>query len=148
MNPFDGLENDIATRLIFAMQGFLILFVVISPAIGKLMHQAIARASSLVLIVCTMILVGNLIYMGMIYVAYPALPDDAIHPYIWVILSFCTSFSITILLGRYLNWQLSDNFSAAIWTKEYEELTDDEMLPFDRKRKREMERRKRALHQD
>ena len=148
MNPFAGLESELATRIVFAMQGFLILFTVVSPIFGGLMHKAVAKASSLVLIVCTMLLVGNLVYMGMIYIAYPALPEDAIHPLIWIALSFCTAFSITVLLGRYMNWHLSDNFDAAIWTKEYDELTDEEMMPFDRKRKREMERRKRALHQE
>ena len=147
MDAFAQLEGDLASQVAFAFQGVLICFFIISPLAGKLLHKAVAKASSLVLIVCTMLLLGNLIYMGMIYVAYPALPEDAIHPYVWITLSFCTSFSATILIGRYMNWMLSDNIQAGIWTQEYDNLTEEDMMPYDRRRKQEMERRKRTVSQ-
>ena len=144
MNPFTGLEDDTATKFAFAIQGILIIFFVVSPVVGKLLHKAVAKASSLVLIICTMLLLGNLIYMGMVYIAYPALPEGAIHEYVWIILSFGTAFSTSILVGRYMNWYLSDNFHGSIWAQEFENLAEEDMMPFDRRRKQEMERRKRA----
>lgn len=148
MGAFGDMNNNTAMQVVFAFQAMLIIFFVVSPVVGKLMHAAVAKASSLVLIVCSMILVGNLMYMGMVYVIYPIFPEGSIHPYAWIIMSFCCAFSVSILLGRYMNWMLSDNFNASIWADEYENLTEDDMMPFDRKRKREMKRRKRALHQE
>jgi len=143
---FVGLQDDLATRVALAVQGFLILFFVISPLMGKLIHTGIDKFSSLVLIVCTMFIVGNLSYMGMVYAVYPLIPDGVIHPLAWITLSFFTAFSLSVLVGRYMNWYFSDNINPAVWVQEYEELTEADMMPFDRRRKREMERRKRSRH--
>lgn len=144
MDAFFGLEDDLAFRVALGFQGTLVIFFMVSPLVGKMMHSAVAKVSNLVLIICTTLLVGNLIYMGMVYIGYPSLPDGTISNYVWIILSFCTAFSIAVLVGRYLNWYLSDNIQPGIWSQEFDNLADEEMLPFDRLRKREMERRKRV----
>lgn len=146
MDAFAGLEEDFATKFALALQGFLVIFFVISPMMGKLIHHSIAKASSLVLIVCTMLLIGNLVYMGMVYVVYRLLPEGAIHEIVWSILSFGMAFSLSVLVGRYMNWMMSDNIEPAVWVKEYEDLTEADMMPFDRRRKQEMERRKQTGH--
>lgn len=143
---FPGLEGNLAVKFALVVQGVLVLFFVISPLMGKLIHQGIAKFSSLVLIVCTMFVVGNLSYMGMVYVIYRSLPPDIFNPFVWILLSFLVAFSLSLLVGRYMNWYLSDNFNRAIWTQEYDSLTDDEMMPFDRRRKEEMERRRCSRH--
>lgn len=146
MDAFAGLEDDIAVKFTFALQGILVMFFVVSPLMGKLIHHGVAKASSLVLVVCTMLLIGNLMYMGMVYIVYRLLPAGVIHQLIWIIMSFCASVSVATLIGRYMNWMMSDNFKAAVWTQEYEDLTEADMMPFDRRRKREMERRKQSRH--
>ena len=147
MDVFAGLEGDVATKFAFAVQGTLVVFFVISPMMGKLIWHGIAKASSLVLIVCTMLLIGNLVYMGMVYIVYRWLPEGAIHEIIWIVMSFSTSISLSLLLGRYINWMMNPNFKSAIWVQEYEDLTEADMMPFDRRRKREMERRKQSRHE-
>jgi len=146
MDTFSNLQNDFALEIALAVQGILVIFFIISPLMGKLIHQGVAKFSSLVLIVCSMFIVGNLTYMGMVYGVYRLVPDGTIHPLLWITLSFFVAFSLSILVGRYLNWYFSDNFNPAVWVQEYEELTDADMMPFDRRRKREMERRKRSRH--
>ena len=42
---------------------------------------------------------------------------------------------------------MNPNFKSAIWVQEYEDLTEADMMPFDRRRKREMERRKQSRHE-
>ncbi|GEM_PF-2818751 len=147
MDAFTGLGNELVLQLAFAIQGFLILFCVVSPVMGKLIHIGVAKFSTLVLIVCTMFIVANLSYMGMVYVVYPTMPSQTFHLFVWIILSFLTALSLSALVGRYMNWFYSDNFNRAIWIQEYDALTDVDMMPFDRRRKQEMERRKRSRHE-
>jgi hypothetical protein len=146
MDAFAGLEGEIATKFAFALQGTLVIFFVISPLMGKLIHHGVAKVNTQVLVVCTMLLIGNLTYMGMIYIVYPLLPQGAIHEIVWIMLSFSASCSLALLIGRYINWMLNDNLEPAVWVQEYENLTEADMMPFDRRRKREMERRKQSRH--
>ena len=146
MDAFANFEDNLGIQVALAFQGMLILFFFISPFVGGLIHRGIAKASSLVLIVCSMLLIGNLVYMGMVYVVYRLLPVGVIHPFVWIILSFATAYSLAVLIGRYLNWLMSDNYDPAVWVKEYEALSDADLMPFDRRRKQEMERRKRSRH--
>jgi hypothetical protein len=146
MDIFAGIEGDFALKFVFILQGFLVIFFVVSPLLGKFVHQSIAKASSMVLIVCTMLLIGNVVYMGMVYGIYSILPKGAIHQIIWAILSFATAFSLSILVGRYMSWMMSDNFNPAVWEQEYDDLTEADMMPFDRRRKQEMTRRKHSRH--
>lgn len=142
-----GLATQIALQFALAVQGVLVLFFVISPVMGSLIHRGVAKRSTLVLVVCTMIVIGNLVYMGMVYIVRQTIPQSVIPDLIWIILSFCTAFSISVLIGRYLNWLLGDHEIPAVWVREYEELSEADMMPFDRRRKREMERRKRSRHE-
>lgn len=144
MGQFSGLGNDLALRFALAVQGFLVLFFVISPLMGNLIHKGVARRSTQVLVVCVMALIGNLVYMMMVHLLRQFVPVTAISDFAWIVLSFLTAMSISWLIARYLHWLLSDNFELAPWVTEYEELTDADMLPFDRRRKQEMERRKRT----
>lgn len=146
MDAFAGLDNQIALELVLAIQGFLILFCVVSPLMGKLIHSGVAKFSSLVLIACSMFIIGNLSYMAMVYVIFPLFPANTIHPLVWIVISFFTAFSLAALTGRYMNWHFSDTFNPAIWVQEYDDLTEADMMPFDRRRKQEMERRKRSRH--
>lgn len=146
MDAFAGLETELAQKLAIAFQGMLILFFFVSPLMGKLLHYGIAKFSSIVIVVCTMFIVGNLSYMSMVYGLYQIVPHEAFSSTAWIILSFLVAFSLSLLVGRYINWYLSDNIDAAVWTKEYDNLTEEDMMPFDRRRKREMERRKRSHH--
>lgn len=146
MDAFAGLESEAAQRFALALQGILVVFFVISPMMGKLLHQGVARYSSLVLVVCTMFIVGNLSYMGMVYIIYPELPPDSIPPLVWIMLSFLAAMSLSVLVGRYMNWFLSDKMDNTFYVKEYDNLSEADMMPFDRRRKREMERRKRSRH--
>ncbi len=144
MDQFSGLGNELALRFAFAVQGILVLFFVVSPLMGTMMHRGIAKRSTLVLVTCVMALLGNLIYMGMVHILRTSIPKTAISDFAWIILSFLTAVSLTWLVGRYLYWLLNDHFEPAAWVTEYEELTEADMLPFDRRRKQEMERRKRS----
>ncbi len=146
MDAFAGLETELTLKIAIAFQGMLILFFFVSPLMGKLLHQGIAKFSSMVIVICSMFIVGNLSYMGMVYGVYQIVPHEVFSPTLWIILSFLVAFSLSLLVGRYINWYLSDNMDAAIWTKEYDNLTEADMMPFDRRRKREMDRRKRSRH--
>lgn len=146
MDILAGFDRDFSIKFVLVLQGFLVVFFVVSPLMGKLVHQSIAKASSMVLIVCTMLLIGNVIYMGMVYGIYRILPKGTIHQIVWAILSFATAFSLSILVGRYMSWMMSDNFNSAVWKQEYDDLTEVDMMPFDRRRKQEMARRKHSRH--
>ena len=61
MDAFAEFESDLPLKFVLAMQGVLVIFFVVSPIMGKLIHYGIAKASSLVLIVCTMLLIGNVV---------------------------------------------------------------------------------------
>lgn len=144
MGQFSGLGNELALKLALAVQGVLVLFFVVSPLMGGLIHRQVAKRSTLVMVVAVMALIGNLIYMAMVHIARRHIPETAISDFAWILMSFLTAFSISWLVARYLYWILSDNFYPAEWVREYEELTDEDMLPFDRRRKQEMERRKKS----
>ena len=61
-------------------------------------------------------------------------------------LSLAFSIAAAVLIGRFLEWYMREPDKPQ-WVIEMENLEDDDMMPFDRKRKAYMERRKRNMHE-
>ncbi|MCU0513853.1 MAG: hypothetical protein MUE40_14940 [Anaerolineae bacterium] len=137
-----GLQQaDLAAQVAFAIQGTLIVFFVVAPVLGWLLARGVARRANAVLAWCCavlVVLVGSFGLNWLLRRAIPPaqLPDVAVHG-----LSLAAALASGLLLARYLLWLLAEPGKAP-WVIEHEQLQDDELLPFERRRKLEMARRK------
>lgn len=134
--------TNLSFQLALAVQGTFIIFFVVSPLMGYLLARGIKNRVNFVISWCAgmlLVLVGsfglNLLLRR--YIPVEILPDVAVS-----ILSGVAAVAAGILLARYLVWWQADPGKPA-WVIAHDKMATDEMMPFEKRRRHEMERRKR-----
>ncbi len=139
-----GLSGmDLGSQVAFAMQGTLIIFFIVSPIMGYVLAQQIKNRTRLVIgggIGILIVLCGSIGLTLLLIRLFPAgaLPDWAV-----VLLSFAFSGAIGMMVSRYIMWVMADPGTPQ-WLTESENRPYDELAPFEKRRRNEVNRRKAA----
>ena len=129
-------------QVAFAVGGFFLLFFVISPIVGMLIHRWIRKRATWVFIACVVTFLIQVLTIGLFYILrfrfFIPLPDIPL-------LLLCGTFALvaSLLSGRYLAWWL-DGEEKSLLQVEFESLTEEEMLPFDHRKRAHLKRRDKA----
>jgi hypothetical protein len=137
----NGQGMDIAERLVFAIQGTLILFFVVSPIMGYIIARQIKDRTRVVIGVCMgmlIVIVGN---MGLNLLLLRLLPEGTLPDWAIALLSFAASGAIGMIVAKYILWVLAEPGTPE-WLKEDESRPYEELAPFEKRRRDEMARRK------
>jgi hypothetical protein len=135
--------TNLGALLVFAVQGTLILFFIVSPVMGYLLARSIQKRVNGVIAWCMgvmVILVGN---FGVSVLLRRVIPQEQLSDLALTLLCGAGSFAAGILLARYIVFFLADPGKPQ-WVVEYENMPQEDMLPFERRKHMEVERRKRA----
>jgi hypothetical protein len=133
---------DIGFQVAFAFQATLIIFFVVSPVMGYFLARGIKSRVNFVLSWCCGTLVTLVGSFGLSLLLRRSIPQENLPDVAIALLSGLASMATGILLARYLVWWLAEPGKAA-WVIEHDKLQTDELMPFEIRRRQEMERRKR-----
>lgn len=134
--------NEMARRVVYAVESVLFLFFVISPIIGYLIARTIAKRVNQVMVWGVMFLLINLCANGGYLYLRDRIPIERLPDPSLVALMIVAAIAIAMLIGRYLAWYLEPPAQSEL-QREFEDMTEDQMSPVDIRRKEEMERRRR-----
>lgn len=133
---------DMGARVALAVQGTLIIFFIVSPVMGFLLARGIQSRVNFVLSWCVGMFVTLVGGFGMNLLLRRAIPVETMSNLAITLLSAAASLAFGILLARYLTWWMGEPGKPA-WAIEQENIDPDEMMPHEKRRRDEMERRKR-----
>lgn len=134
--------NDLAAQLAFAVQGFFVLFLVISPVMGYLMARQIANRTNQVIVWSVMVLLLNGVMMGGYVILRDHIPDEYLADWMLAALTSVGGASSSILVGKYLRWWLEPP-GPSEFEREFAQMKPEDMSPIDIRRQQEIERRHR-----
>lgn len=136
-------EAGLAAQMAFAFQFTLVLFFVISPMMGYFIAQGVKNRTNFFIGWGIGVLIMLLGSFGLSFLLRAAIPVDAMSDMVVGILSCVAAVAAGILLAKYIVWAMADPGKPA-WVVAHENLKDEDLLPFERRRKREEARRNRA----
>lgn len=134
---------NLGVLLAFAVQGTFIVFFVISPIMGYLLARSIQSRVNGVIAWCAGVLVILLGNFGVSMLLRRAIPPAQLPDFALTLLCGAGSVAAGVLLAKYIVYFLADPGKPQ-WVIEYENMQKDELLPFERRKYQEVERRKRA----
>jgi|GEM_PF-3250855 len=153
MNEVDAIQQatgltgfqalDLGAQVAYAMQATLILFFLVSPIMGFVLAQQIKNRTRLVIgagIGILIVLVGNI---GLTLLLGRLLPVGTLPDWAIVMLSWAASGAIGMIVAKYIMWVMADP-GVPEWLTESEKRPYDELAPFEKRRREEMNRRKAA----
>ena len=141
LTGFQGLE--LGAQVAFAMQATLILFFLVSPIMGLVLAQQIKNRTRLVIgagIGILIVLVGN---VGLTLLLGRLLPVGRLPDWAIMLLSFAASGTGGMIVAKYIMWVMADP-GVPEWLTESEKRPYDELAPFEKRRRDEVNRRKAA----
>lgn len=94
--------DETTTAVVIAVQGFFILFFVVSPMVGSVMHAEARKRKNSVLVLGIMLLLFNLIFAGLTFVLQRWIGTPALNQAI-AISSVLLAALVSILVGWYLS---------------------------------------------
>jgi|GEM_PF-4451062 len=133
--------NEIAERLIFAVEAVLVLFFVISPIVGYIIARTIANRVNRLIVWCVMFLLVNVCANGGYAYFRERIPYERMPDISLIALMIVGAICIAMLVGKYLAWYLAPSGQSEL-EREFEEMTPEEMSPMDVRRKAEIERKR------
>lgn len=94
--------NEATAAVVIAVQGFFILFFVVSPLVGSVMHAQARRRKNSVLILGIMLLLFNLVFAGLTFILQRWVGDAALNQAI-AISSIAVALMVSVVVGWYLS---------------------------------------------
>jgi len=101
--------NELGLAVVYAVQGFLLLFFVISPIGGAFIAGKIRRRSTSVIIMACLAIIFNVLFVGLTYLLQDrdTLPEQSA-----LLVGLAAAIIITAILGGLTFWLYHDEQSA------------------------------------
>jgi|GEM_PF-3528495 len=129
-------------KVAFAVQGVFVLMFIVAPIFGYLFLEKTKQLSSLWLALFSGLFVAVVTHTGLMWLLRKAIPPAQLSDTALALLAGGAAASMGLLTLRAMHKLLSDQ-QRSFEMDATRQLSDAELLPFERKRKAHMERRRR-----
>lgn len=110
MDSILGMEIS-SSDVGLAVMGTLVLFFVISPALGYMMAREVQRRPLVIFVIGVMLLLSNVTFGALVYVLPRTLPESTSSTLI-ILISLGAGFLLALAVGAYLSWSFAPPGSA------------------------------------
>lgn len=143
VGPVDAV--GMVAQLVLVVQSTLVIFFVVSPLMGAIMWRTISNRVNFVLAWSAGVVVVLLSNYALTDLLRRAIPESHLPALPRAIISASVSICIGLLLAVYIAW-VTKAPGMPIWVKEHEARSDEDLMPFEIRRREWMKRRDRSQH--
>jgi hypothetical protein len=137
----DGsLAEILGARVVVGLIFVVAMFTIAPMTVGNVMHKVVRKKSDLFLSGSIGVMIYVVVSTGLGYVLRQLIPVEQISDLAIGVMSFAVGVALGVLVARFLLWWLRDP-DMPQWAQEYRALPDEELMPFER-RKRQWQERK------
>ena len=140
VNALDISALDVATQVSIAFYGTLVAFFVVAPLLGALLATRMKKNPNAWIVASSALLILILVSVGMSYGLRVLIPAERMSDLAVTAVSAFTAIALSGLIASYLTWHFSEG--GGLLAKEFDAMADEELAPFDRRRRAVMERRR------
>lgn len=110
MDSILGMEIS-SSELGLVVAGTMLLFFVISPAMGYMMARQVRRRPLVIFVIGVMLLLSNVTFGALVYLLPRTLPESTSSTVI-ILISLGAGFLLALAVGAYLSWTFAPPGSA------------------------------------
>lgn len=139
MEPLGVDQEQLSRAVAIGLSGTIVIYAVISPIMGYFIARAIKQKWVFTMVTACMILTFILAGVGLSYGLPRLLPGVLTADQI-AIISTAIAVGLSLSVAVYIRWYYTETDYRQLWLRELDSYEDE--LPFERKRREYMERRR------